>query len=509
MSDTEGILPEGISPDPMMSPDAVDPSYSASSDVQFIRKSFAVTGDFPRTGPGPNALMIEDLSGTLAWAEIQAKRQLHFWNDIPKRKTWNRRVEYSALTSLSDLDGMDGFAEDGDSGYTSDMEFDRAFQVTKFMLARGYVSLAAEYVKLVTPEGVRDNAAMEFNQTNKMVKLLVDVERMLFWGSENYSSLQWNGMFAQIDDKADASNQIRLNLQGRTINQAVLTYAAQILSNNSAELSRVYLPNEAVRDLQQSLIDSQTAIGQPFRGGQVGAIFDEFVLTALNGDPKNAKLVRTQMLTPGVKNGIPWKVPTRASKYAPLVCQVPTGSGGAFTTTDANGRPGLQGDTYYYSVCAVGKGGRSLAVSSAAITCTDNQRITLQIANSDESVKYYEVYRNKFGTSGVAVADRYFLTWVKRTGEVTTFYDDGWRTPDTYDIACLDMEGSAETSEIVFNQLIPPIKRPLPNDALGTPFAIVLCGAPVMRVPIHNLHICNIGKRPQSGVATLGDPLPA
>ena len=90
------------------------------------------------------------------------------------------------------------------------------------------------------------------------------------------------------------------------------------------------------------------------------------------------------------------------------------------------------------------------------------------------------------------------MATIARSGAVTTWDDDGYAIPDTSEAAALYM---AE-DEVVFDQLLPFVKRRLPIALMAERFAYLVFGTPVVQVPTHNIWITNIGHRIQSGVAS-------
>jgi hypothetical protein len=459
-----------------------------------VRKALEVSGALPRTGPGVNALGVEDLSGTLKSAEIREK-QLNLWKSLPKDKAYGMVAEGSRLDDLGDY-GATGFIGGNDAGITTDPAFKRWTREIKYMAVKGQVTLPAQLITAVGFNGKGVNI-METSETLKMLELLRHVERNLWYGNSALDASQWDGLFKQIDAEATVNNRVRLDMRGGIPDKDMLEQLAQIASNNNSDLTDIFGPNEWLRDLRQSLFPEQR-LGENYREGSVGAAFNRFLIEALGGDPETMNIKRNHMLTRGVKGGIPRIVPTDASPNAPTAPNSVTGSAGAWTKTLY--QPGLVADTYYYSVTAVGKGGRTLSTSVAAgIAATAGQAITLSITDTDPNVQFYEIFRNQAGVDGSVVNNRYFMDRVGRSGNVTTYVDNGYALPDCYDAAAL----SIGFEEIMFKQLLPVVKRPLPQDLMANSYGILLFGTPVVVVPTHNVHIANIGKRTQAGVGSV------
>jgi len=55
----------------------------------------------------------------------------------------------------------------------------------------------------------------------------------------------------------------------------------------------------------------------------------------------------------------------------------------------------------------------------------------------------------------------------------------------------------------VFKQLLPVVKRPLPQDLMSNSYGILMFGTPLFKVPLHNLHVVNVGSLSQAGITSM------
>jgi hypothetical protein len=460
-----------------------------------VFKALSATGGKPQAGPGINAAEVEELSGTLASAEIKEK-SLHFWKRVPKRAAKTLNQEWVRLDDYGD-EGETGFIGGSDAGFSSDPRFSRGSKIIKYLAVKGQVDYPTQLVELIGMGG-RGVNAMNTAQTARMRQLLRLAERNMFHANSDVCDLEFDGAFAQIDAVADADNMCRVDLQGKFLDRYVLIHMSQIAANNNCDISDFYLPNEAYLDLQQSLFP-QIRTGDNIPDAAVGANFERLLMMTLGGNPDHAQIKRTQMLTNGVKGALPLKVPTRAGRNAPDKPDTVSGTNVSITTTAY--QPGLTAGTYYYSVTANGKGGRSMATQiSAGVTVSATEGVKLTIVGDDEDILFYEVFRNEVGTSGVSESNRKYMCRVKRTGPTTYFTDDGYFVPNTMHMGVF----SFDDDEIYVKQLLPPVKRQLPQDLMANSFGILMFLALIMEVAEHNLHVVNIGKRLQSGIASVG-----
>jgi hypothetical protein len=459
-----------------------------------VYKALDVQPGIPHVGPNATALAVEDLSPVLASAEMR-EEQLNLWNNMPKEEAYSLDVEFTRLETFGE-DGMDGFIASNDAGIVSDPRFYRGLKTVKYLAVKGQVTLPAQAVNLVGFRGVGKNA-MDTSEEIKMRELLRHIERNLWWGNSTVNPLMWDGFFKQIDDGADMQNSIRLDMQGAPADKNLLEYVAQIATNNSTEFTDLYFPNEGIRDLRQSLFPEQR-LNENARDGSVGAAFDRFLVEALNGNPRYMQIRRNQMLTLGVKGGIPRNIPPNTSVNGPSSSGATvTGAGAANVALPY--RPGLPAGTYYYTAVPVGKGGWGAPVTSAGIAATIGQKINLTISFADATIEYFLLFRNPADQQTSATSAQKFMAMVNRSGGSTTYTDDGYAVPNTYHICGLTMT----SDEIVFKQLLPVVKRPLPQDLMSNSYGILMFGTPLFKVPLHNLHVVNVGSLSQAGITSM------
>lgn len=451
----------------------------------------AITSDatLPRAaGPSAARLGVEFLDATLRYAETQ-ERQLWAWKDIKKVPTGSLAVEWSRVNHLGGY-GTDGFIGATDAGIVTDPNFSRGVKEVKYLAVKGQVALVAQLQRSVGFNGIGQNI-MATAEMLKTRELLRHAETMLFFADSTISSLHFDGWFKQISDAATEQNEIAIDMEGNPLNKDVLEVMTDIMANNHADPNRVYVPNVGLSDLKRSLFP-QVRMGENVRDGEIGSRFIEFLIDALNGDPEYMKIRRTHMLTPGVNGGLPRFIPTVVGDSAPAAPAAVAGVAGAHVATSS--RPGLRAGTYVYTVCAVSRGGYSLGTTSGAVAPTAGQRVTLSITHPDQNVLYFYVFRNKTGEDGTVQANRKYLCRVARTGAVSTFVDDRFWEPDTYQAGVFQQDDESYVA-----QYLPLTKRPLPQDLMANAFGLLLFVTPIMTVPTHNIWLKNCGRLARTG----------
>lgn len=96
-----------------------------------VHKALSADGTLPRSGPGVNALGVEEVQGTLASAEYREK-MIKAWKRIPKSAAKSLIPEFSRLDDLGD-DGARGFLGPTDAGFVTDPRFSRGSNIIRYM----------------------------------------------------------------------------------------------------------------------------------------------------------------------------------------------------------------------------------------------------------------------------------------------------------------------------------------------------------------------------------------
>jgi hypothetical protein len=460
-----------------------------------VQKSMGVSGTLPRTGlTGLDALGMEDLSGLMASAEVE-EEQLHLWRDIPKEPAYDTVKQWTRLDQFGGS-GATGFISMGDTIPSTDPTFARLAKEIKFMGVRGSVYLTGQVTRLVGMHGNIGQTGMETSEETKMMELLILVEQALFYGASTLHTTNWDGLIKQVSDAASLANSIRMDLRGSVPDRFFLERLVQIMANNAANPNRLYIPNQGMRDLRQSLV-SEIRATEGTRNRPIGMDFDQYLIEEINGTPGKFEIKRTQTLTRGARGGLPLYESLSQPATAPAAPTSVTGVAAAFTQLAY--KPGLPGDTYVLSAQGIGKGGRTQGTASAGVVTPDGNKVTWTINSTDANTQYYELFRNRPGSDGTVQTNRLYLGRVARSGNATTFTDDGYAIPGCYDMLMLRLG----LRDILFAQLLPVVKRILPQTETANDYCILLFGTPVVKTPTKNVVVVNCGERPQGGVASI------
>lgn len=462
-----------------------------------LLKALQMTGILPHAGPGADALGVEDVSATMASAEY-LEEELIFWKRLRKVPAKSLTVEATRLNAYRS-GFQTGFISANDAGFVGDPNFTRLFATIRYMAEKYETDLPTQLVEAIGPDG-RGVNVQATNRMAAMGRLLQNIERNTVFGDTRLDNVQWKGVLQWIDEAATTQNRIRLDLQGGFLNRYVLAYMSQIASDNHANPTEFFVPNEGYLDLQLSFFPEMRST-QGVTQAAFGNDFDRLVVLSLGGNPARMGITRMAMLTYGISGGMPRRPFGVAAQNPPTAPTSVAVAAENFTAT--TGHQGVKGGTYVYRVAALGKGGNTLTVASATVSPTAGQRVRVTITDPDENVLSYMVFRNKPGEDGTVSDNCYFLGQVGRPagGVAVDFLDDGFALPDCYHALQVTMN----PQRFYMRQLLPVLERKLPPALMTNQAGLLYFGTPFLEEPMKNIHLCNIGKQPQLAIAGLGD----
>ena len=382
---------------------------------------------------------------------------------------------------------MDPFFVEGGGGYESLSTYERKSLRIKYLMEKREVTDVASMVGII---GNNANAVAEATERGT-ISLLSKLEKQLFIADSSINPLAFDGIDKQMAD--GAPNNVS-NLAGDDLTPMKLQ---EILSGSYAEPNfgkpSVVLVEPRVH---AQLIEQATAYGRhdmmgtgsgtmtfgrsdlrisvPYGTGSVPVVGCPFLYP--EGAP-NAAAIGTAPTF-----GVAINAPSAATNAASL-----------FLSGDAG--------TYYYHAVAVGQGGKSAPVVSAAVTVAAGESVTVSInddglatpvsgSENTASILYYKIYRSTTGTH----ADAKWAFNVKKadTGADTSFRDDNLHRPGMSKAYALQM-----TPDVIeWVKLLDFIRRPLAETKTTKPFLLMLFGALNIKVPTKNWLIRNIKTEP-------------
>lgn len=452
---------------------------AAATDIDALNK--ALTAGSDRDPPAAVvagdgfALRVEDLSRTLVNTSYRMKH-IRLWKGIHKSPAYNRITEYNELSSYGENpDAL--WVDEGDLPETDDSTYERKHSTIKFIGSTRRVS------HVMTIINTAHGPALAQEAINGTMHILKGVERALFYGDSDLSSLQFDGYEKLITDNSPSDNII--DLRGLPLSEDNLTDGALTVSAAPnygvptnlhcspfvhADLNKTFFPKERV---QPGVKDGTAGLNMTGWTSPAGDVqFDPNVFINDGGAPTGA-------------------VGDSAKRPA-----TPTLSTGATTPQDTTNSQFAADDagSYWVKVQAVNRYGRSAAVDvggGAIITAivTDDEITWGMTPGSSVTVSWYEIFRSKVG--GTDGSERLVLR-VKNTagtGEMT-LHDYNAFIP--YTTSAFLFEQTPEAMYV--KQLAPMIKVPFAPIDMSIRWAQLIYLVPVLPAPRKMVLYTNVGR---------------
>ena len=418
------------------------------------------------------ALRVESLERTLRNTTFRMEH-IRLFKALPKLQAYNTVEEYNQIQSYGE--DLDAFIQEGDLPGESDAQYERKFNVVKYL---GTTRRVTHVMSLVKPAHGNVIAQETVNGT---MTLLRAVEKAMFYGDSSLDPIQWDGFQKLITDNSPAANII--DKRGKPLTEDDLVESSLIVHDapnfgspthlflnprNHADLVRSFFP-KARYDLLQKRDDGLVGLdigGYVSPAGNVAFEPDTFITDG--GGPLAAALGATPPPSPATVG---------------LTAQAETVAGSSkFGTADA-------GD-YTYQAVAVARTGKSAATAAAAaVTVAASQEVVVAITEGagNPQALYFEVYRSK--KDGAAGTER-LIGKVARTGATTNFTDLNETLPGTNIAILFQMNLEA----VSFKQLAPMVKIPLATVDTSIRWMQLIYGVPVLYTPGKILMFKNIGR---------------
>lgn len=434
-------------------------------------------------------LQAESLESTLKSITFDMQN-LKFWPAVSVDKAYNLFEQYNRLVGYgsdsSPYMGEGGAPQEEDSTYIRDG------QRIVFFGTRRKVSHQMTLVRTTVGDIVAQQAK------EGTMHLLKNVEREMYWGHAHFTnpatgvqngalsdlpanSIAMNGLLQQLlkgdDDVQQKSKDfegygevrsIGQDLDGAVLTQDDMEDLTVIALENFGNPTQLHIEPLALSAfVKQFYPQFRSAPGMS--GQSVGYDVNKMVTSAGNIDFKPNLFLRPRagVRPVGIANS-----PAAAGTVSGVADTAPAGT------------PGLAAGNYKYKVTFVNDHGESAAITSAAVTTTAGQAVTLTLSALPATTKYIKVYRTEAG--GAAASAKFVGNYKAGTSAV----DSGAKRPGLGEAFLLDM-----SSEVMrFKQLSPLSKINFAIVSTALEFAVVLYGALFVYAPRFNCFFRNVGK---------------
>jgi hypothetical protein len=453
---------------------------STQEDVDELNK--ALTAGRDRDPPGSIvagdgfALRVESLERTLKNTTYKMEH-IRFWKNIPKLPAYNTVEEHNVVSSYGENPDA-GFVDEGDLPEEDDSTFERQHAYVKYL---GTTRRVTHVMSLVKPAHGPAIAQQTVHGTMHLLRIM---ERALFFGRSDLSSLQFDGYEKLIGDNSPTANII--DLRGLPLSEDHLTDSALTIHDApnygtpthlhinpkvKADLVKTFFPKERHDTLQKT---KDGMIGLDIRGFTSPAgdvLFESNTFIQDGGGPTAAV-------------GSDTKRP--ATPTVSTAATTPVDTASQFATEDAG--------SYFYSIQAVNRYGRSAAVPLAAgptaVAVAAGDRTTWAMTpGSSVAVSWYEVFRSKVG--GASGSERLILRVPNAAGAGAQTIND-YNAELPYCTSGFLFQQNLECMS--FKQLAPMVKIPLATIDASIRWMQLIYGVPVLYTPGKVVLIKNIGR---------------
>lgn len=417
------------------------------------------------------AMRTESLERTLKNVTYKAEN-IRFWRSIPKIPAYNTVEEFNRILSYGD--NIDGdFIDEGDLPETDDSTYERNFSVVKYLGTTREVSHVASVIKpahgnLIAQETVAGT-----------MKLLRTLEQSLFFARSDIQPLQFDGFEKLIEDNAPAANVI--DLRGAPLTEDNLIDGALTIQDDPGFgiPTHLHLNPKAKADLIKGFFPrSRYDLLEKTDGGDVGLDIRGFSSPAGRVSFESNVFIRDGGAPNATARGDAAKRPATPVVGAPSAA---ANAASQFVASDA-------GD-YDYSVVAVNRFGRSVAVDAgAAVTVAAGESVTISVTpGSGPEPEYYALYR-----TAVDGTDKRLIARIPNTNGASaqSLVDSNESLPFTTTAFLLQQN----TESLSFKQLAPMVKIPLATISSSIRWMQLIYGVPVLYAPAKNVIFKNVGR---------------
>ena len=450
-----------------------------------LQKALVASPSVPG-GPGDGSSLIpQSLARTLKNVTFKLNK-VKLWRAIAKQDAYAMEEEYDQITQYGSRGGIFTSAMATPQG--NDSTFDR-LEVRMTYMATAY----ATDIAIMATEVVGGSAeALQINNATRY--LLGGTERQLFYADSTLIPSAFNGVKAIVKGFAQSNGftNVMVNAQATGISVDHLENIMQAIQDNSGDpenglyavymaprvqsyFTKTYAPAQRTEINQAQLIrDGRLWVGTPVDGynstyGPLQMVNDIF----LNNDVPVSTVIQG---APATVSGTPSAVLNTSSSDDPNIgtSMWQTPSGPQDYGVEYNGGP------VTYAVEANNAAGPSLlSVASNSITVGTGESVTLtwNRVTSAPQANYYQIYRAMNGGVWEPVAR---IADSGGSSATQSWTDENITVAGSYDAFIINHDAE---EGLVFKQLLPFFKWPLPIPALARYFAVALLGAPMIYVP--------------------------
>lgn len=449
----------------------------AGADVENLNKALSTGGSAYADGVEARvdgaALQVESLENSLK-VLTYSDQHVKFWKKIAKTPAYSTVEEYNQLLSYGSNTG--GFVPEGILPETDDSKYRRQASFVKFLGTTREVTHPMTLVR-----SAHGDVIARENQ-NGILWLMKQLENALFWGDSSLAPAGQEGVqFDGLNKLIDKENTI--DLAGRQLQDTDINDGAQMLLENFATPTDLYLPFETLSEFSKEYFPKERVIMPTAGAGyQAGLVVNKFQTHggAVEFQP-DLFLQKTKPLNATGTGGV--KAPTAPGAVAVVV-------GNASDAQFAKSGAG----TYKYAVTACNRFGESVPTvveAGVALTADDLAKgVKVTITNAQAMTvapDYFNIYRSEKDGDKLYKVASVPATAINANG-VTEYADKNETVANTYTA----FMGEFSPEIIAFKQLAPIMKMNLATLGPCIRWMILLYGTPVLYAPKKWMKFTNI-----------------
>lgn len=469
--------------------------------VNRLQKALVASPSTPG-GPGDGSSLIpQSLARTLKNVSFKMNN-IKLWKNIAKQEAYAMTEEFDQLLDYGQYGGVFTSAMATPAG--NDSTFSRVQVPMKYM-ATAY----ATDIAIMATEVIGGSAeALQINNATRF--LLGGVERELFYADSTLMPSAFDGVAKQIQNFAtnNGFSNIVIDAGAQPLDPDLLENATQAIQDNAGEISagkhkvymapavqsywsKTYAPAQRSGiDMQRRTEEGELIVGVPVGGYNSTYGFLPFVNDIFLNLTYRMPVTATIQNAPAIPSSVTSTLNTSGASTTGTMWQTASSS--------ANYGVGYNGGPVQYKVAAVNSFGpseASAATTAVTVGSGDSVTVTWNRVTGAGGANYYQIYRSMNGGAYLP------LTRVADAGSGVTqsFTDLNTTVAGTYDVFVINHDAE---EGLVFKQLLPFFKWPLPIPALARYFAVTLLGAPIVYVPSRCVWIKNV-QVPSAELATV------
>lgn len=421
---------------------------------------------------GGGAFRVESLENSLK-VLTYGDQHIKFWKKIPKTQAYSTVEQYGQLIDYGRTQGA--FVGEGVLPDTNDSTYARKAAFVKFL---GTTREVTHPMTLVN--SAFGNVVARQNQDG-ILWMLKQVEQSLFWGDSKLApggteGLEWDGLNKMIDPENT------IDLSGTYLEEKHMNWGAQMLIQNYATPTDMFLPFEVMAQFSQEFFPKERVLMPTQQGYQAGVVVNKFMTHG--GEVEFSPNIFLNKTRPLNMNASSFKAPAVGT----LEFDAATGLVGT------NGDFGKSGaGVYKYVITFNNVHGESIPSNAVAVTLTSSdlqKGVQLTIKNPVSTafpIEYIRLYRTEKDGDKFYEVGR-FAVASAGSGASTVHVDKCETMANTYTA----FMGEMSADILAFKQLAPMMKMDLATLGPVIRWMILMYGVPVLYAPKKWMRFTNI-----------------